>query len=70
MSITLERPVSQSQPAVKPASELRMEILENLDMVESGVIDAWRELTDNPMSSPDWLMPWWKHYRATNDHCQ
>ena len=70
MSITLERPVSQSQPAVKPASELRMEILENLDMVESGVIDAWRELTDNPMSSPDWLMPWWKHYRATNDQLQ
>ena len=74
MSTTLEKPVPQSQPVAKPtansAAELRMEVFENLDRVTPAMTDAWRQLTDNPMGSPDWLLPWWEHYATQKDQLQ
>ena len=74
MSTILEKPVPQSQPATKPtansAAELRMEVFENLDLVTPAMTEAWRQLTDNPMGSPDWLLPWWEHYAAQKDQLQ
>ena len=70
MSTTLERPELKSQPQVTPATKLRMEVIESLDRVTPEVIDAWRGLTDNPMGSPDWLLPWWKNYAGNNDQLQ
>ena len=70
MSTTLERPELQSQPQAKPVTKLRMQVVESLAHVEPKVIDAWREMTENPMGSPDWLLPWWKYYGRDNDQLQ
>ena len=74
MSTILEKPAPQSQPVSKPtansAAELRMEVFENLDRVTPQMTEAWRQLTDNPMGSPDWLLPWWEHYATQKDQLQ
>ena len=74
MSTTLEKPVPQSQPVAKPtansAAELRMEVFENLDRIMPAVTEAWRQMTENPMGSPDWLLPWWEHYATQKDQLQ
>ena len=78
MSTTLERPVFQPQPAVKPIAKskakpsagLTLEVIENSADVSPEMVDHWRKLTSNPMGSPDWLLPWWKHYGSANDRLQ
>ena len=75
---TLERTVPKPQPArvkakpatTKPTVKLRMEVIEKWEDLAANTIDAWRELTSNPMGSPDWLMPWWKHYGTEKDQLQ
>ena len=51
------------------SSALQMEVLQELP-TSSEIIEGWRSLTDNPMSGPDWLMPWWDNYSTTSDTLQ
>ena len=32
----------------------------------SVLAEAWRRLSVNPMTSPEWLLTWWRHYGAGN----
>ena len=65
------QPEAVKPKAVKPtAAELRMEVIESTGDVTPEITDAWRELTNNPMGSPDWLLPWWEHYGTAKDRLQ
>ena len=64
------KPVAVKPAAAKATVELRMEVIERMGDVTPKTVDAWRELTSNPMGSPDWLMPWWEHYGTEKDRLQ
>jgi len=66
---TVHRP-RVTEPASKPTVKLQMGVIENLDDVTPAMNAAWRELTNNPMGSPDWLLPWWEHYGTAQDRLQ
>jgi len=66
----LPLPAAQSRKeAAAVLSHLEMEVTESLP-VDLETVDAWRQLTDNPMSGPDWLLPWWEHYGTDRDRLQ
>jgi CelD/BcsL family acetyltransferase involved in cellulose biosynthesis len=61
---------SASVLAGEPRSELRAEVVSDLGPLEAG----WGALCDearagNVFLSPEWLVPWWKHFGAGREIC-
>lgn len=69
MSLTATATASPSR-ATNSTVDLQMEVVSAIDQINTEHLQVWRQLTDNPMSSPDWLLPWWKHYGGPNDQLQ
>ena len=82
MAITLPNFEADGLPLVDDAAEakatsgrtafgqLRMEVIQDIEAVPSNVIVAWKQMTDNPMANPQWLLTWWKHYGSSSDQLQ
>ena len=70
MTITLTPKTSSQGKAPVAKIEMVMQVLDDESQVEFDVVDCWRNLTDNPMGGPDWLLPWWKHYGTQHDQLQ
>lgn len=69
MSLTATSTASSSR-ATNSTIDLQMEVVSAIDQISTEHLQVWRQLADNPMSSPDWLLPWWKHYGGPNDQLQ
>ena len=62
--------VADATEANAASGQLRMEVIHDINDIPFGAVDSWTRLTDNPMATPQWLLPWWKHYSSANDELQ